>query len=78
MFIISSPLLVLGIYFYIWLGVNVVPGFLINGFYVNVEELSQVVGFLELDKSLLINGHNEAADMAELQTTLNGCLLEYV
>jgi len=58
--------------------VNVVPGFLINGFYVNVEELSQVVGFLELDKSLLINGHNEAADMAELQTTLNGCLLEYV
>jgi hypothetical protein len=41
----------------------------------NVEELSQVVGFLELDKSLLINGHNEATDMAELQTTLNGCLL---
>ncbi len=44
----------------------------------NVEELSQVVGFFEPDKSLLINGHNEAVDMAKLQTTLNGCLLEYV
>jgi hypothetical protein len=44
----------------------------------NVEELSQVVRFLELDKSLLIHGDNEAIDMAELQTTLNGCLLEYV
>jgi hypothetical protein len=44
----------------------------------NVEELSQVVGFLQPDKSLLIHGHNEAADMTELQTTLNGCLLEYV
>jgi hypothetical protein len=41
----------------------------------NVEELFQVVGFLEPDKSLLINGHNEATGMAELQTTLNGCLL---
>jgi hypothetical protein len=39
----------------------------------NVKELSKFFGFLELDKSLLIHGHNETIDMAKLQTTLNGC-----